>query len=213
MTQKTLAKVAFFFLGVFFFLCFIVFTLIVRARILKQFDFDIMVKIQNLTPKRFDSIFSFFSLASSFEVTMIFLFLIFLLLRKKLFALASYTSFALAHIIEIIGKTLLDHPSPPFQFHRFNFGFTFPSSYVHPGGSYPSGHSLRAIFIILIIAFIINLSKKLKKELKWLLNIFLLTIISVMLYSRVSLGEHWLTDVVGGSLLGLAFGFFSLIFL
>ena len=35
----------------------------------------------------------------------------------------------------------------------------------------------------------------------------------VVLISRISLGEHWTTDVIGGGLLGASFAFLSQVFL
>ena len=50
-------------------------------------------------------------------------------------------------------------------------------------------------------------------NLKELINVFLFLFNVAMLISRVSLGEHWTTDVIGGALLGLSSGIFALIFL
>ena len=197
--------------AIIFFLLFIVFTFIVKKDLLNNFDFDTTVKLQNHIPIKYDSLLSFFSLIGSFEILAGLLFFI-ILLRRKLVSFLIFIPLAVAHIVEIIGKSLMTHSGPPFLFFRYNINFLFPTSYIQPGSSYPSGHSLRVIFVSIIISYIIS-KMKIKNFTKFL-SIFLLVIINVvMLISRVSLGEHWTTDVIGGALLGLSSGIFALIFL
>ncbi|MFA6017121.1 MAG: phosphatase PAP2 family protein [Patescibacteria group bacterium] len=197
--------------AVLFFILFIFFTFVVKSDLLNSFDFNTTVRLQNHIPKRIDSIFSSLSLIGSFEILAGILFIIFVL-RKKLISLLIFIPFAVAHLVEIIGKSLLHHPGPPHLFFRYNIQFLFPSSYVQPGSSYPSGHALRIVFVSVIFFYLI-IKSKINKSLKIFINLFLILFNVAMLVSRISLGEHWTTDVVGGALLGLSSGIFALIFL
>jgi membrane-associated phospholipid phosphatase len=198
-------------LSLLFFVAFILFTFIVRQGYLNQFDFNTTVRLQDNIPKKFDGLFSSLSLLGSFEILVGLLFIIFVF-RKKLISLLVFIPFTVAHLIEISGKYFLYHAGPPHRFFRYNIDFLFPSSSIQPGSSYPSGHSLRVVFISIIIAYLINKSRASKTN-KIIFNFLLFSFNGVMLVSRISLGEHWTSDVIGGVLLGLSSGIFSLIFL
>ena len=194
-----------------FFIFFIVLTYFVREDYLNQFDFNTTVRLQNHIPKKVDAVFSSLSLIGSFEILAGLLFIIFIL-RKKLISLLIFIPFIIAHLVEVVGKFFLHHPGPPHLFFRYNLGFLFPSSYVQPGSSYPSGHALRIVFVSVIFFYLV-IRSKINNHIKIFINLFLILFNIAMLISRISLGEHWTTDVIGGVLLGLSSGIFAFIFL
>ena len=176
----------------------------------QQSDFDITVKIQDRMPKRFDDNFSILSLIGSLEVTFVFCLIGALLsiLRFNWRSILAWLMIIPASLAEVFGKLVIYHPAPPLFFHRTSLATHLPSFYVHTEFSYPSGHMTRTIFIITLLVCIFFFSK-LNFFLKYSLIFSLLILGFMMGLTRVSLGEHWLSDVLGGGLLGLGVGLFA----
>lgn len=206
------SKLPFLIISLFFFLVFILFSYIVHKDLLINFDLDTTVKLQNNISRQFDTLFSSLSLFGSLEVLSLVL-LILLLIKRKFKTIILPISYVALHAIELYGKIFVNHSGPPFMFFRYDIHFLFPSSYVSPGYSYPSGHSARTVFISTVLIYLILKSNKIPKSLKIIMLGAVLLFDLVMLVSRVYLGEHWTTDVIGGAFLGLSLAIFSLYFL
>ena len=192
------------------FLIFTYFSYIVAKELWQQFDFDTMVRIQDHIPRSNDLILSYFTLLGDVEITLIFCVLMsFLaLLRKHFWAFLGWLLIVPASMAEIFGKLVLFHPAPPVFFHRTILPENLPQFYVHTNFSYPSGHMTRTIFIITVILFLVLFSKQ--NYILKLIQLSSLIFLAFMLaLTRIYLGEHWLSDVLGGILLGSSMGLFA----
>lgn len=203
-------KLSLFLISFFTFGAFTIFSYTVAKEAWQRVDFDTTVKLQDRISRIYDDEFSYFSILGSVEVTLGLAVLLasLSLVRLKILSFLGWLMIIPATIIEVIGKLILFHPATPVLFHRNVLETDLPSFYVETNFSYPSGHMTRSSFLITI--FIILILFRLKGVfLKTMLVAGLLFLGFMMALTRIYLGEHWLSDVLGGWLLGISAGLFA----
>ncbi|MBI2600416.1 phosphatase PAP2 family protein [Candidatus Daviesbacteria bacterium] len=198
------------FLWLIFVGCLILFTIAsytVAKEMWTQLDFDTTVKLQDRIPRSFDDEFSSFSLLGSAEITVgIALVMAFLaILRLKFWAFVGWLLIVPATTAEIFGKLVLYHPGTPVFMHRSVIETHLPSFYIHTNFSYPSGHVARTYFLITVFILLVMFSS-MNLFVKFIILSALVGLAFFMALTRIYLGEHWFSDVVGGAILGVAFG-------
>lgn len=117
------------------------------------------------------------------------------LYESKLLLTNILGSYILNHILKLIIKR-----TRPFEFFRVEQG----------GLSFPSGHSMVAASMYLAIAYLLTKDVKNSTKKRFIYGIFI-SIILLMGISRMYLGVHWPTDIIGGFIMGYIFFNLSII--
>ena len=205
-------KVLFLSISILSLVFFFVFSVVVKKHSLDTFDFNTTVHFQDHTPLGLDKIYPVFSFLASIQ-SMSVLLIVLLLFRKKLNGIYILLLFYASHAVELFGKVFIHHPPPPFMFYKHldATSMGFEKSYVQAGSSYPSGHSFRVVFVAILFAYTVYMAKRLSPPIKIILLSLTALFVTLVCISRVSLGEHWSTDVIGGVLFAVGMGFIGLL--
>jgi len=208
-------------LAIVFLLAFAILSKYEDRAVVKSIDFAATVKVQDKIDKSahlrlaalVDNTMEGATFFASPEFTsIVVLFLTFFAIKKFGWrSLGIPAAFILIVLVELYGKTVVHHPSPPFSMIKHTTSI-FPANYINEQFSYPSGHAARAVFLSICVysLFMIHDSVFKNKKLKFLVVLGLFVYIVMVATSRIYLGHHWLSDVVGGLLLGSGLGLLTL---
>lgn len=154
------------------------------------FDSTVYLLVRNFNNVYFDNFFKFITIFGNPMIVIIILIILNIFLSRKdalMCDILSLTSVTSNYIIKSIIRR--DRPSV--------------LRLIKQGGySFPSGHAMISILLYGYLFYLVC-KKVTSKKLKILLQIFIILFIICLCISRIYVGVHYATDVIGGVLLGL----------
>ena len=121
--------------------------------------------------------------------------LAFLFIRIKTGLLLLLSFISTAVVVQLLKHTLFDSMKRPIVFFQNDPSFrTIEAFTYHTSNSFPSGHSASIFALCTVIAF--------QYRQNLLIQICLVIIAATVAFTRVYLSQHFLQDIVAGSLIG-----------
>lgn len=128
-------------------------------------------------------------------------FVLFLFLKTQRLSIVLLSSFIASGLLAQLFKRIIDTPRPIGYFTLEQYNKYIDGVHNAALHSFPSGHTTTAFAIATVLACYTN-----KKALQ--LTYLLLAVL--VGYSRIYLGQHFLTDVLGGAILGTLISLLSI---
>ena len=129
--------------------------------------------------------------------------LMYIYFKRKQQGLAMLVSFIISGLVTQIIKNLVNSPRPKLYFETGQYFHFIDGVSLANNSSFPSGHTATAFAIATVLVIMIN-NKKIQ------LSILLAAVL--VGYSRIYLAQHFLLDVVIGSIIGTVSGIIAVYF-
>lgn len=143
------------------------------------------------TPTTF--IMTFISHLGSATILILLCIIFYILLKDKKLALIISLNLIIVHVLNVIIKMIIARPRPDMLRLVYETGYSFPS-----------GHAMVATGFYGFLIYIAN--KKIKnKALRRCITILLTLLIFLIGISRIYLGVHYATDIIGAFIIGIIY--------
>jgi len=177
---------------------------LVQVRRFDPLDFRLLHYLQSRGSFAQDVALGVLSYAGALEVTVAIALLLAVPLFKglRLLAIVPAVLLLLGTGLEVAGKHVITNAPPNDFYHRVpDF---LPRLGTHTSaGSFPSGHMLRGTILYGLVMYLAERWQLFGRDTSRLSPVLLLVII-LLGYALIYVGAHWFSDVLGGTLLGLA---------
>lgn len=114
--------------------------------------------------------------------------------KRKFLSLMILSSYLLSGIIAQILKYFIVEARPAFYLEKMNYPYFIDEVTLHNYHSFPSGHTASIFALAAVLAFFIKNKTY---------SIIFLIIAALVGYSRIYLGQHFMDDVLAGSVIGV----------
>ncbi|MCI7333038.1 MAG: phosphatase PAP2 family protein [Mollicutes bacterium] len=155
-----------------------------------NFDYKVIEFFGNINDKRLTTSMSFITNFGDWYIPILIIVCIFLIIKNKWYFYTLSSSYLLSGIVVFITKILVARPRP------LEALIKIPSSY-----SFPSGHTLTSLIFYMTLFYL--MTEKSNKLIRITFGLLFCFLIVVVAFSRVCLGVHFFSDVVGGFILGI----------
>ena len=177
------------------FTLFVVLTILVLLKVTNKIDLAIesyMISIRNETLTNFMIIIT--NIGGSYSlISLTFLAMLIAIIKQKRLPLNTMINLVIVFLTSQLFKYIIHRPRPTGVFLTHATGY-----------SYPSGHTMVSFAFFVFIAC--SLCEKVNnKTLKLLIKILTAILVITISFSRIYLGVHYLTDIIGSYLLGTTY--------
>ena len=135
---------------------------------------------------------------------LVFIALLFIRIKTALIALISFG--LTAGIVQLLKHTVFDTMRRPYYFLQSDANFRIIENFTyHTSNSFPSGHAASIFAICTVIAY--------RYKSKPSIQLILVTLAVLVALTRVYLCQHFLQDIIAGSLIGTLISYYTSVFL